>query len=707
MAKINKSGKKLPQLYAVLVGINDYPYLPKEKQLSGCNNDVALMQGLLQEGFLQAQFSAVHLLPPILGREATKTNIVAAIRGHLGKAKAGDYALFYYSGHGIRELTDIEPFREEELDANIGGIICSDFRGPGKKDPDDTVLADKEFRFLIRELAEEGKGKPKAQVITIFDCCHSGSNTRSILSDEIPARARQLERRALPARNWKGFLFHDAPGLWEKVQKKASLEEILPQGNHIMMAACLEVELAWEAETGPNGQSNGAFTQALTEVLRQHNGQVSYHDLHTRVLNKLRFYYQDGKGPDRRQTPQFYIQANQASARYQLFLSDQLAGQQADAPIEYNAAEKEWRLSLGALHGLPAETAKPILATMFPLKDRKNKKEAKVKKVFLTHATLEPPAGLKPTDGPFLGRVENLAIAPLRIFLSGEAKGLALARKKLGEYLQNGLSFFTLADKEDDADYVLHADQGLFTTYLPFNRKQPLLKSIDYRKGDGSPDPAKVAVAYNDFQQMARWAYLKNLDHFSARSPIGLRIYQYEGAGKERLIAPKGNQIQLELSEEMPHTWIRFELENQSPTLLHLSLIYMPFNFGFLTEDKFCFLKKPQVPLLKGEIAASRKIGVQPPDNNNGKEYLRVVVDDYTRDYNWQTEHNYMKVLASKTPFDIAPLHLAPLPTPKEEVSRTRGYDFGGEEAETTLPEFDWEVRTIEVMIGNPMYTPD
>ena len=300
MAAKTKSQNTLPDLYALFVGINKYPSLPADNQLEGCVNDVELVRGLLGESFMQAKFGNIHIHKPILDAEATKSNIVGAFRSHLRKAEKGDFALFFFSGHGIREKTSIEAFQEEEVDTNIGGIICTDFRGPGKKDPDDTVLCDKEFRYLIRELAEDENGNPKANVIALFDCCHSGSNTRSVTTEKIPAKARQVMRQALPERKWDGFIFHDNPAIQKMVKQDKLLDEILPQGQHIMLAACLEVELAWEAGTS---QSNGAFTQALTEVVKQHQGNITYHDLYTRILNRLRFYYQKGSYHDQRQTP--------------------------------------------------------------------------------------------------------------------------------------------------------------------------------------------------------------------------------------------------------------------------------------------------------------------------------------------------------------------------------------------------------------------
>ncbi|MCB0572569.1 MAG: caspase family protein [Phaeodactylibacter sp.] len=714
MSKTNVKEKGLPALYAVLAGINDYPYLPAEKQLSGCVNDVRLMEGLLQEPFLQARFSAIHLLPPILNQQADKAAITAAIRGHLGKAKPGDFALFYYSGHGIREATSLESFQEEELDSNIAGIICTDFRQPGKKDPGDTVLSDKEFRYLIRELAVD----KQAQVAMLFDCCHSGSNTRSALSDAIPARARQVERRALPAREWEGFIFHDAPGLKEKVQNNAPLEEVLPQGPHIMMAACLEVELAWEAESGHGGQSNGAFTRALVDVVKEHNGEVTYHNLHTRILNRLRFHYQNGSFRDQRQTPQFYINSPEPNGRYKLFLSNQRASQRGDATLDYNQSDREWRLSLGALHGLPPNSREAGLkAAVFPLHNRSKRKEARILKVYPMHSVVEFPAGLDKAEGPFLGAVDGLAIPKLQVFLAGEEQGVALAKDELGKLLESASrQLFELTPKEDSADYVLNAKGGKYGYFLPFEPARPLIRATPYLGANGKPDASRVEDVFNALNQMSEWSFLKNLNHFSGKVPpalqgtstmypIELRLYEYTGEGKERRIKPMGNQFTFELSPDKPYTWIRFELENYSTDLLHTSLVYMPYNFGFLSDERACFLRAPQLILQKNEKACSRKFGKrQPEDNDNGKEYLMLKVDPYTSDYNLPAEHNYIKFLSSKTPFEIKALHMEPLPLPDDEAGKKRGFDFDEEEEEPRP--FEWEVRTFELVVSNPGYQP-
>lgn len=718
MATKTHSQETLPDLYALFVGINRYPQLPADNQLEGCVNDVNLVKGLLEEDFMQAKFGNIHIHQPILDTEATKKNIVDAFRKHLGKVQKGDFALFYFSGHGIREKTSIEAFREEEVDSNIGGIICTDFRGPGKKDPDDTVLCDKEIRYLIQELAEEKNGSPKANVIALFDCCHSGSNTRSVTTEKIPARARQIMRQALPERDWKGFIFHDKPEIKKKLDEDKMLDDILPQGQHIMMAACLEVELAWEAGTT---QSNGAFTQALTEVVKQHRGEITYHDLHTRILNRMRFYYQEGSRHDQRQTPQFYINTRQPNDRYKVFLSNQRASQTGDCTLEYNQAEKEWRISLGALHGVPPDSREQgATAVVFPHKDRKKRKKARILKVYPMHSVVEFPEGLDPGQGPFLGNVEGLAIPKLRIFLSGDKAGVKLAEEELTRMLEGAKrQLFELADEESKANYVLEAKDGKFRYHLPFEPSRPLIRATPYLDGNGKPDAGKVEEVFNNFNQISEWTFLKNLNHFSAKVPsefkgdttmypVELRLYEYTGDGKERRILPAENKFTFELSEDKPHIWIRFELKNFSPELLHTSLVYMPYNFGFYADEKACFLRAPQVVIDKNEKVYSRKFTRQQPVGSDGsKEYLRLSVDQYTKDCNLQVEQNFIKFLSSKTAFEIKALHMEPLPLPDEEATKgkTRGFDFDDEEP-VKLPEFEWEARTYELLISNPEYVP-
>src|SRR5207253_1764991 len=104
----------------------------------------------------------------LIDQQATRQAVIDGFRAHLGRARAGDVVLFYYSGHGSQEGAPPEfwRFEPDRLDETL---VCWDSRMPGRFD-----LADKELAQLIAEVAEPGP-----HVLVVLDCCHSGSGTRA------------------------------------------------------------------------------------------------------------------------------------------------------------------------------------------------------------------------------------------------------------------------------------------------------------------------------------------------------------------------------------------------------------------------------------------------------------------------------------------------------------------------------------------------
>ena len=89
---------------AVCIGINNYPGIFND--LKGCVNDAndwsELLKGL---GF------DVSLM---LDSQATRQNIKAALQGLVDGTKAGDIAVFTYSGHGT-QVTDAKQRRRRSV----------------------------------------------------------------------------------------------------------------------------------------------------------------------------------------------------------------------------------------------------------------------------------------------------------------------------------------------------------------------------------------------------------------------------------------------------------------------------------------------------------------------------------------------------------------------------------------------------------------
>ena len=733
MAKGTKTARSSPDLYALLIGINNY----KNNPLAGCENDVDQVRTYLDNSFVKTQFAQIHT-QELLNEQATKDNIVQAFKTHLGKAKKKDTVLFYFSGHGAREKTGYPVLREDEADGNIGGILCATFEGADQADLHRHVLSNKELRYLIRPLAMDAANETKSHVIAIFDCCNSGSNTRSVLEDEFPENSRQVSRKALRGRSLDQFIFMENPDIAAGLKKQQqTLDEVMPQGDHVMLAACREVELAWERKTEDNRQS-GAFTTALIDVLRQHKGRISYHELYSRVLNRMKFSLSAAKG-DKGQTPQVYVRSRNLNDRYNIFLTNKPNDQPSFGSVEYSDDEQEWRIDLGAFHGIPADqkTAATKLK-VYPVGKQKQAVTATIKKVYPFYATLNFPATDKPVKGvPYRGELEGPGISPVSVFLKGETPVIAETRKLLETKLKESAGqLFKLASTEQEADYVLHAGKGVFSITRPFEEARPLVKRIYYTDARGNFEVSSTGIVYTCLRQIGRWSFLKNLEHTSqvlpasligktAMYPVAFRLYRLnETDGTEQRVPSlpnESNRFIIEPEAAGKPVWVRLELVNYAPQILNCSLATMTGDFGFIVQRKDNLMKAPVLQLAAaedgdgGHIATSR--GLAPKSLSpealaqiQEKKYVPIWLNPYIRDFNLQGESNYFKMIVSTKPLDaIETFHTERLGHPEKERNRSKDPDWGDayQMEEPELPEVEWDVRTIEVYMPNLEYDPN
>ena len=242
------------KLYALLVGINDYPIKP----LDNCRKDVEKIQAYLQS--LQSpksDFDQINITP-LLDSQATKSAVTDGINEVLGAAGDEDVAFFYFSGHGAQEYTDGR--FPTEHDGLLECLVCH----YSSEEDSGFLLADKEIRFLLSKLKNE------PHLVTVFDCCHSGDMVRAAGSNNKQDQVKRLSGY-FDARPYDQFIFNTK--IPEALLKTEGLAKVISFKNHVHIAACGPEQSAWEDHEG------GVFTRYLLKLLAATKNQVSYQEI--------------------------------------------------------------------------------------------------------------------------------------------------------------------------------------------------------------------------------------------------------------------------------------------------------------------------------------------------------------------------------------------------------------------------------------------
>lgn len=149
--------------YALLVGMTKTPSAPREKWLNGPANDVEMMRTVLVStmGFKDENIMTVGGTPECA--DATAAGITKAFRTQLiEKTKPGDYALFFYSGHG----TELPDQNGDEADGKDEALVPFDAGNTIQSYISDDQLGDWTSQIKASE------------TLVILDSCHSGTGLR-------------------------------------------------------------------------------------------------------------------------------------------------------------------------------------------------------------------------------------------------------------------------------------------------------------------------------------------------------------------------------------------------------------------------------------------------------------------------------------------------------------------------------------------------
>ena len=273
------------------------------------------------------------------------------------------------------------------------------------------------------------------------------------------------------------------------------------------------------------------------------------------------------------------------------------------------------------------------------------------------------------------------------------------------------IPYANLVEDESHADYSIRAEDGLFITTKPGDSRAIVLP-IEYRNESGLIKD-KVDIVYADLIQMAKWTFLRNLEHRPAftgtingsetdQLPVELKVIQ--------AVFEDGEEIEVEhdvsrgaVSIDMTHdletsapiskttkkpcSKMRLELTNRSDKPLYCSLLYMTQEFGVNAP----LFPQKEFWLRDGDTNQSIRPG--------GKPYLLGTLANYIREDRWSGVTDFLKLIVSETQFDAGTLAMDDLPAPRGSVASERGaWDA---QPDPELPRSYWSTHTVELFTAN------
>jgi hypothetical protein len=691
-----------PNLYALLVGINKYRY-PVSK-LDGCVADMKKVEKYLEREKKKGDFNVQ--IKTLTDKEATKSEVARLFTEHLGKAGPEDVAFFFFAGHGAQEWAKDQYEKKSdslwrfEPDNKLEGIVCYDSiteNGTG------TMLVDKELRYLIHQIAtknEQGEAKAGSpHIVTIFDCCHSGENTRNAgieeetgvkkrryepMEPESPAQARMS--LVVDKRQWEDFLFADKDGITQQALKTQPLGELLPQARHVHLAACRSDEFSYESG------GSGVFTKNLIEVLNRSQGGVTYYELRGRLKNYIKNQF--------RQTPQIY-EAGGSQEIYRTFLNKKEAGKPLFGMISHNSKDG-WILDMGAIHGI-SNQAKKIKVSA---EDESEVFEAKIGKIesSWTEVLFEENDTKKlDKNEVYYGSIEGFLSAPIQVYLNNFDRDEE-AKKRLKDLIEEKGKNLFFTEDEKGADYTVQMAFGRYHITEPEDIFRPLVMPTE----DNSKEAAELAFSH--LNHISQWEYVKNLenngDNQLPRDAIKVEVFKVikDEAGQEQLelLSFTGEDEILTSLEKKGNEYestFRIKLTNMSSYKLWVSFIYLYKDFSADPEWFANLVQELEPREAHQEEGGSVWVLEDQPNIYFGLE-------DSTRIFNWAEDVSYFKVIASRQEFDVRQLKMEGLPDPAELAMRSRGQARAGRKGtkEKEAEADAWMTRFFTIRLHNPFY---
>ncbi len=655
----------MPQIHALLVGINAYPVAP----LTGCINDVKAMEAYLKKTY-DGPTSATLRIKLLTDEETvkpTRANIIKSF-SFFDEAKSGDVCLFYYSGHG--SFTKAPEAFWTERDGYLESFVCMDSRLPGGRD-----LVNKEMGFLIAKALD---GKEDVKFVAITDCCHSGTITKALTENKRTDRSCPADFTPKKLENYLGYGETVNKQPFYKEETIAGKQRVTAQQSaHIHLAASQDNQTAKELKI--DGKQHGAFTYSLLKTLYGNQGKISYAKLlaSARVQVHNLVQSQDpvlnlngGLGDEHAKTDFLLGAVSKASGTYPVFW-DNKAG---------------WCIGAGPIHGASVGDVVVI----------ENVCQTKIIDQPFPHLSVL-------MDKPQMNKSHSgyealLYVQPAQKVKVAFARGLptALTAKLHEAYDQLKPEYVELIEGDQAKYYIRNHAEGVYTA-LPA-ADVPL---FNYTTVDTEDSAVRF---WQKIATVSNWLHLLEVEN--PASLLSSKEYQIEikqlmpstgkpGVGEEVKDLTKPIELLYSFDEgKLKQPSIQVMLTNKSARDLWFSCLFMGFDFSISGSA----LK--ELRLAPGRSAALTSFDRQ----GNETDVLKLKVDStlVQKGYNDITE--YLKFFVSTSALDTSRfsqegLELAPV---AKSIKTARGNKGLGEDEEEDSLRNDWKTETIALHIVRP-----
>lgn len=692
-------------IYAVIIGINAYP----RNKLYGCVNDALSIHDFFSqlvhanpdiEDYQPKLLIAPHpedadtldnyCVGPDDYEAPTRTNIIQAF-SHFKQAKPEreDICVLYYSGHG--SFQGAPPvFWDLKSGKQVETLVCVDSRTPGGRD-----LVDKESAYLLWDALHDKvsyeEGQPGVHTLLIFDCCHSGDNTRDG-STQVRNRMETPNATETPLAEYQGFAGELSRGDNSEQRYLTALNKWRTQ-RYVHLAAARESETA--KETTLDGMPSGIFTYSLLKTLRNGGLKLSYKELIERLKVMVRNRVDE-------QIPVLF--STETSDENMTFMGGGLKDPSAEFPVSYNEETASWLMHAGANAGIVPSSSVGTTRVRVSRKGQEGSGiEADVMSVGPGECTLDGEAFSADDQRheDWVGVISSMAIPVITVGFDSDVS--ESDRNKLLDAIpkeEDQILYYRFVEEEDEAEYIVYHLKGKYVLAKK-GSNVPVFKR--------NPDPEKFLLGVDRVGRWLRVLEMDNPDTFIDRGAVDIEIGVVEGvklrlsnlntvSPKEEMKNPSNvvvnyRKVKGKADEDMqPGLKVRLRTTH---TPYYVAALYMDSQYGIASN-----LESTEItPDGSGEWLKFV---------NQGKEYRTLPVSLHSNYHKLGITEitDYLKIFVSDKPFPIRgweqpELKLDDQLIEKGAKEKTRGMDL--DEEEGSALDGDWMCITIPIHVRRPL----